>query len=157
MVFFRSLYLIVLCCLGTISVCGQNQILDPTSWKYDLVQIDDLAYCEFTVNLDSGWHIWAMDPGGDGFQIAPSFEFDKAEGLNLVGSIVEEGTVVTAEMEGIDGAVRYFSNQVKYRQSIKIDQQLRRIAGRHIYQVCNDMMCLPPVEKEFVIQVAPDR
>jgi DsbC/DsbD-like thiol-disulfide interchange protein len=139
-----------------ISVCFQAEaqvMQDPTSWTYEVKKKSATEYqLVFHLKLKEGWHIWALNPGGDGYQVVPGFEFDKNDKVEIVGKPTETGKKITNRMEGIDGAVSYFSGNVDYVQDIKVKGPVK-VTGKHSYQVCNDMMCLPPKDKKFLFDV----
>jgi hypothetical protein len=156
MFFFRSLCLTAISWSFLTMTYAQMTIQDPTSWKYEARKTDTGQFFVFMLSLEKGWHIWSMEPGGDGFQIPPSFLFDDNNQVEILGPAMEKGVLETAEMEGIEGAVRYYSDTVEYIQPVRLTAGARQVSGRHVYQVCNDRMCLPPVEKDFSIEVARD-
>lgn len=126
---------------------------DPTAWQYEVKKKGAGEYqLVFHLKLKEGWHIWSLNPGGDGFQIVPSFAFDNAAGVQMKGKPSEHGKATTTEMGGVDGKVTYLSGKVDYIQVIATKAPAR-ISGRHTYQVCNDRMCLAPVDKDFVFDV----
>ncbi len=156
MFFFRSLCLIAIGWSFVTMTYAQQAIQDPASWKYEVRKTDTGDFFVFMLNLEKGWHIWAMEPGGDGFQIPPSFLFDDNNQVEILGPAMEKGKRETVEMDGIDGAVHYYSNTVEYIQPARLKPETRQVSGRHVYQVCNDRMCLPPVEKDFLVEVSAD-
>ncbi|PZF74784.1 protein-disulfide reductase DsbD domain-containing protein [Taibaiella soli] len=126
---------------------------DPTTWTYEVKKKSATEYdLVFHLQLQAGFHIWALNPGGDGLQIVPSFTFDKNANLELVGKVHENGRPTRSKMEGIEGSVNYFSGSVDYIQTVKMKKP-GKVTGKHEYQVCNDMMCLPPKDKNFVFDV----
>lgn len=129
------------------------QINDPTSWTYQVKKISGNEYqLVFHLSLQEGWHIWSLKPGGDGYEIAPGFTFDKSSNVKLKGSIEEKGKPVVTKMKGIDGAVTYFTDKVDYVQDIEVMGKAI-ITGKHEYQVCNDRLCLPPKDKNFSFEI----
>ena len=130
-----------------------QMIEDPATWKYEVKKKSAAEY-ELIAHLalKDGWHIWSLHPGGDGFQIAPSFEFEKNPKVKMKGSPKEKGNPIVTTMEGIDGKVTYFSGNVDYVQEVTVTGKTK-ITGRHTYQVCNDRMCLPPKDKECVFDI----
>ncbi len=126
---------------------------DPTSWRYEVKKKGGDEYqVVFHLALQTGWHIWSLKPGGDGFQIAPSFTFDSNPLVKIKGAAAEKGQPITTTMDGVDGKVTYFSGNVDYTQDIIVKGKTK-IKGKHTYQVCNDRMCLPPKDKEFAIDI----
>ncbi len=125
-------------------------IEDPTTWTYEAKKTGDGKYdLIFRLALKSGWHIWAMKPGGDGFQVPPSFAFDKNAASKNVGGVKESGKgKITGPYDGVDGIVSYFEGGVQYVQSVTVKNNTK-ITGKHEYQVCDDKMCLPPKKKSF--------
>jgi hypothetical protein len=126
-----------------------QMIEDPTAWKYEVKKKSATEYqLVFHMELKAGWHIWSLKPGGDGYEIAPSFTFDENAKVKLKGKVVEKGKATVTKMEGIDGKVTYYSGKVDYIQDITATGSTK-ITGKHEYQVCNDKLCLPPKDVDF--------
>lgn len=143
--------------LGTLSGAhnkvAAQMIQDPTSWTYEVRKKSATNYqLIFHLKLQAGFHIWALKPGGDGYQIVPSFVFDKNDNVKLVGDVKENGKITTGKMEGVEGIVSYYSGNVDYIQEVTAKGPVK-ITGKNGYQVCNDMMCLPPKDKKFVFEI----
>src|SRR6185312_3730271 len=147
----RSLRLaLLLCCSLFISGSLFAQLTpDPTTWTFEAKKISGNQYdLIFHLKLKKYWHIYSFKPGGDGSLIAPSFNFDKNSNVKLIGTVKEKGKLITENMDGIDGAVNLYKNQVDYVQTASITGSTK-ISGKHLYQVCNDSSCLPPKTKSF--------
>ena len=130
-----------------------SQIDDPTTWKYEVKKISATEYeLIFHLDLKKGWHIWSLTPGGDGYEIAPSFTFDKNQKIKLKGKTTEKGETITTTMEGIDGKITYLAGKIDYVQEVTVSAKAT-ITGKHQYQVCNDRMCLPPKDKDFTFDI----
>jgi len=126
---------------------------DPTTWTYEVKKKSATDYqLIFHLNIKSGWHIWSMNPGGDGYEIAPSFTFDKNVNVKLKGATTEKGKATTTKMEGIDGKITYLAGKIDYTQEVTV-AGASRITGKHTYQVCSDKLCLPPTDKDFVFEI----
>lgn len=133
-------------------LCAQI-VTDPTTWKYDVVKKNDSTFdLIFKLDLKEHWHIYSLKPGGDGLEIAPEFKFDKNDQVKELGKIREVGKKVSGEMEGVDGIVNYFLNTVSYIQTVQVSGNTE-IKGTHMYQVCNESMCLPPKHKKFTFSI----
>ena len=130
---------------------------DPTTWSFEAKKKDGNHYqLIFHLKIKEGWHIYALKPGGDGTLISPSFTFNKATGLRLIGNVKEKGKLITENMVGIDGAVNMYKRKVDYIQEAEITGT-PKITGKYGYQVCNDNMCLPPKTKPFTFTVADNK
>jgi len=126
---------------------------DPTSWKYEVKKKSGNEYeLIFHLDIKQGWHIWSLHPGGDGYEIAPSFTLDPNPKVKLKGKVSEKGKPTTTKMEGIEGKITYLSGKIDYIQNITVNGPTK-IKGKHMYQVCNDKMCLAPKDKEFEVEV----
>lgn len=146
------LFIFILCCGATGSFA--QMIVDPTTWTYEVKKKSASDYqLIFHLNLKTGWHIWSLKPGGDGYEIAPSFDFTNNPKVKLKGAITESGKATTTAMEGIDGKVTYLNGSVDYVQNVTVMGGATKIAVKHTYQVCNERMCLPPKDKDYVFEI----
>ena len=146
------MFFVVLCCSSGISF--SQMIADPTTWKYEVKKKSATEYqLIFHLDLKKGWHVWSLKPGGDGYQIPTSFVFEPNPKVKMKGAIAEKGKPTTTAMEGITGKVTYLSGKVDYTQDVKVTGGSTKIAVKHTYQVCNDKMCLPPKDKDYVFEI----
>ena len=126
---------------------------DPTTWQYELKKKSATEYeIIFHLDIKEGWHIWSLHPGGDGYEIAPTFTIDKNPKVKTKGTVTEKGKTTTTTMEGIDGKITYLSGKIDYVQNIAVTGKTK-ITGKHMYQVCNDKMCLRPTDKDFALEI----
>lgn len=150
---FISFITIALFALYSSPTARAQGMKDPTHWTYEVKKVAANDYqLNFILELDNGWHIWAINVGGDGLQIVPTFNFAENKAAQLKGNIREQGKVITTEMEGVEGKVSYYSDKVVYSQNVKVLSGTT-IKGTHRYQVCNDEMCLSPKELPFSFQI----
>ena len=135
-------------------VAQDNMIQDPTTWTYEVKKTGDNVYdLLFKLKLKEHWHIWSMNPGGDGMQIPPEFTFDVNPAVQKVGSVKEKGKKITDSMEGVEGKVSFFHDNVVYTQQVKVTGNTL-VKGELRYQVCDDKMCLPPKDKAFSFSIS---
>lgn len=128
-------------------------VKDPTTWTYEVKKIAEGKYqLIFHLKLKEHWHIWALDPKGDGMQIPPSFQFKTNSQFKLIGKVKEQGAKKTEVMDGVDGAVCFFENKVDYVQEVSVAGN-QTIKGSHEYQVCDESMCLPPKTLDFSFEI----
>ena len=140
--------------VSMMSINAKAQITeDPTNWKYEVKKVSGNKYqVLFHLDIKEPWHIWSLHPGGDGYEIAPTFTLDKNPNVKLVGKVTEKGKAITTTMTGIDGKITYLSGKIEYVQNVTVTAPCK-IKGKHMYQVCNDKMCLAPKDKEFEVEV----
>lgn len=152
MTLFRHHFLLGIFIL--LGLAAQAQIpSDPTTWKYEVKKKGNNEYqLIFHLELKDDWHVYSLKPGGDGYELAPTFEFDKNPKATLKGQLTESGTKIVKKLEGIDGPVAFFAGKVDYMQLVKATPGTK-IKGKHMYQVCNNSICLPPKDKNFVFEI----
>ncbi len=137
--------------------CGISvhaQLKDETKWTFEAKKISGdkyqlIVHCK----LPKSWHIYALEPGGDGSMIAPVITFKPTKNVKYIGKVTEKGKRISMAMEGVPGKVNYFENSVDYVQEAEIKGGAT-VNGTYSYQICTDQMCLPPTDdKPFTIKV----
>lgn len=147
---FRALLLF--CCFWAVQA-GAQGIQNPTHWEYAAVKQGEGTYeIRISLKLDKAWHIWAIDPQGDGMQIPPTFKIESGTDGKDAPVFRETGKKHLESMEGIDKPVAFYSDSVTYSAMIR-SKAGNIVKGTHTYQVCNDMICLPPTTIPFTIKL----
>lgn len=149
----RTLLLIFLFAITGFSSAVSQIIKDPTTWQYEVKQTGEQTFdLIFRVSLKEHWHIWALEPGGDGMQLPPEFIFENNAAVTLLGGIKEKGKKITGVMDGVDGEVSWYADKIEYTQSVRVTENTV-ITGEHTYQVCDDKQCLPPKTLSFQFEI----
>lgn len=146
--------LVSIALLNILFVFGANaQILeDPTEWTFEAKQKEGNTYdLIFHCHVKNDWHIYSLDPGGDGSFLPPEFTVKPSADIKLVGAVREEGEIINETIEDI-GTVHYY-HDVSYIQTVELAKTDITITGEYYYMTCNDETCLPPKSAEFSIQV----
>ncbi len=126
---------------------------DPTTWTWEAKKTGENKYdVIFHLKLAEHWHIWSLNPGGDGMQIPPEIKFNKNPAVKLEGKLKEKGKLITEVIDGIDGAVNEYKEKVEYTQKITVTGNTT-ITGTYMYQVCDESSCLPPKTKKFSLEI----
>src|ERR1700712_2796230 len=114
MKFLKPLFLLLMASLLVSNLQAQI-VKDPTTWTFELKKVKEGTFkAIFHLKLEEGWHIYSLIPGGDGMELAPGFNFDKTEGVQLLGKVIESGKKITGPMDGVDGIVSLFKYKVDY-------------------------------------------
>ena len=149
---FKKAFALFFSVLFINSSFGQ-MIEDPTTWTYEVKKKSDKVYeLIFKLKLKEHWHIWSLDPGGDGLQVPPEITVDKNPYVKLKGAVKENGKKISEEMDGVDGIVNYYLNNVTYTQTIEVSQNTT-VKGQYRYQVCDESQCLAPKTKPFSVEI----
>ena len=72
--------------LWVVSTSFGQIISDPTSWSFSAKKIKGADYeLNIQCKLKPEWHLWSLDPGGDGLLMPPTFTFEKNKQVQLIG------------------------------------------------------------------------
>jgi thiol:disulfide interchange protein len=126
-------------------------IEDPAVWTFEAKKKSGNEYdLIFHVNVKNGYHVYSLDPGGDGSFPPPSFEFKKGDNYKLSGNTKEKGKRIDETIEDI-GTIHYF-NKVDFIQAVTATAN-GKITGKYNYMTCNENGCLPPKTKNFSFEI----
>jgi thiol:disulfide interchange protein len=147
---FKSFFLVACCLL--LSFTGHTQFVkDPTVWTFEAKKKQGNNYdLIFHVNVKDGWHVYSLDPGGDGTQPPPEFHLKPAPFYKLVGKMKESGKRVSEHIEELDITINYFT-KVDFIQSVEITGN-GKITGKYSYMTCKES-CLPTKTKPFIFEI----
>ncbi len=149
--FLKALSLSVICALAFISVQAQPNTEDPSTWEFKIKKVEGNTYdLIFHVDLKDNWHIFALDPGGEGLFIPPSFTFAESDKYILVDELREEGTIIDEDVPEV-GIIHYYKH-ADFIQRIKVAGNMK-VEGTYNYMTCNDVMCLPPKTESFSFEI----
>jgi thiol:disulfide interchange protein len=112
-------------------------------WKLTSKKINACEYeLTFTVNIDKGWHVYAVHmPSNEGPQ-ATSLVFESGKSYTLIGKIIESTPIKKFDnVFGVD--VAYHENSFTLKQRVQVlDTKKITITGNYEYQVCLEDKCL---------------
>ncbi len=131
----------------------QAQVFEPVTWATSSKDLGNNEYeIQFKASIEKGWHIYSQHLKGDEGPLPTEFTVS-AENLSLNGGVVEpkgvEGFDKTFEID-----IKYFENEAVFTQKIKLLSGYKDpIKASVLFMVCDDERCLPPEEKEFLINL----
>ena len=141
--FYSTLTLLLLVLMA------QAQMSDPVHFSSKLNMLgDDMAEIVFTATIDPGWHLYSTDITDDGPTKA-TFNVDKMNGAEKVGSLKPRGKVVEQFDEMFGTNLRFFVDKGEFVQKIKFTKPDYDIDCYIEYGACNDEMCMPPTTFQF--------
>jgi hypothetical protein len=129
------------------------QTPDPVKWQFWAEkESDGQTYTLYAkASITPGWHVFSLNPGGDGLLIPTGLTIENREQYRDVGALTVEGKEVRKEMEGM-GMVSYYEYEAVFKLSL-IPYKPGTASGFVSFQVCNDRMCLPPAEVPFSVKL----
>ena len=146
----KYVFSFILLCISFISLA---QTPDLVKWTFQCTK--EKGTNNYTVYakalIENGWHVFAPDPGGDGLLIPTTVVLDHPELVKDLSELAIDGKVISKEMEGI-GMVNYFEHEVTFKLNFK-GEGLKTVDGMVSFQLCSDLMCLPPKDIKFNLKL----
>lgn len=122
------------------------------TWKFSVKALGGENYqLNAEAVLKEGFHIWAMDAGGDGSLINTEIVIDSSA-IKWLDPVWESSNKPKTETyDFIEGAVHYFEKKVTLSRKFK-SAVAPKIKGIVTFQTCNESMCFPPEDVPFEIK-----
>ncbi len=124
---------------------GQEKV----TWEFSYD--DGTNTIKIHADIEDGWHLYSQKLDNEFGPIPTNFEFVPNENYNLVGT-TEEPTPIKEYDDNFEGEMNFFKDEVVFTQKIE-NVDASTINGVVTYMVCNDVMCMPPVDLEFTITI----
>jgi len=83
--------------------------------------------------------------------VPTSFSFESDDKVKLIGKVTEPAPIQKYD-ENFEAMLDFFEGKVIFSQRISVKEPTV-IKGVVTYMLCNDTMCLPPVDEEFTIEI----
>lgn len=131
------------------------QMVDPVKWKYDYKQIDaSTVELIFTAIIDDGYHVYGTN-FADGGPIRTTFSLEESDAFKTLGKVKELTKPKEKKDPSFDNMlISLHSKKGIFSQKIKINSNKPfEVKGFVEYMACTDESCLPPVQKEFSINI----
>ena len=130
------------------TVFGYAQILEPSSWSYDVSKKDPSVGEEveliFNVKIDKDWYLYSSDFDPNLGPQVTEFFWTENESYELLGDIVPVDP--KKKYDDIwEGDYTYFTKTAQFRQRIKILSASPVIPVEYSFQVCTEVdgRCIP--------------
>ncbi|MES2555735.1 MAG: protein-disulfide reductase DsbD domain-containing protein [Bacteroidota bacterium] len=106
---------------------------------------------EFRATIADGWHLYSQFIQNDIGPVPTAFVFDENETVKWSGN-VQEPEAIHAYDENFEASLDFFKNQAVFTRKVSTGSK-GTITGYITYMVCNEIMCLPPVDESFSITI----
>jgi thiol:disulfide interchange protein DsbD len=106
---------------------------------------------EFRATIADGWHLYSQFIQNDIGPVPTAFVFDENEAVKWTGK-VQEPEAIHAYDENFEASLDFFKNQAVFTRKVATGSK-GTITGYITYMVCNEIMCLPPVDESFTITI----
>lgn len=141
----RMSTLLSLLCITMVAFAQiNNPVKCKTTWE---VINDSVAELRISTMIDAGWHVYSTELE-DG-PTAAVLVVETIEGMRLNGKLSFDGEEIAKYDEMFGMEVRYFENQVTFRQRFVIEKTDYKLEGYFQYGACDDENCMPPTDVTF--------
>ena len=106
---------------------------------------------EVVGDISEGWHLYSQNINPEIGPIPTQFKFVENKLVEIQGEM-NEGTPIEKFDENFEAKLTFFEGKSVFKQ--KINLKASTILDLQVtFMVCNDVMCLPPVEKQLSIEL----
>lgn len=137
-VFFFALFL-------TLAVQAQEKVTWTFGYNNESKEV------EFHATIAGGWHLYSQHIKNDIGPVPTTFIYTESMGISVEGAIAEPKPIQEYD-ENFEATLDFFKDQVLFTQKIQSGSK-GTLTGYVTYMVCNDVMCLPPVDVPFTITI----
>ena len=141
----KRIFLFVL--LSFVSFLGYTQEVIQWEFNYNTAA----KQVEIVANIDKGWHLYSQFIQNDVGPVPTTITFKSSDDFQLIGAVAEPKPIQKYD-ENFEAMLDFFEHKVTFTQKIKAKKE-SVLEGSVTFMVCNETMCLPPVDKKFKITI----
>ena len=143
--FMKRFFCFLIFALSSLAIQAQENV------KWEVSYSKEKNSILFTATIAEGWHLYSQHINNDIGPVPTSFTIEVSEGVKLVDKVVEP-TPIREYDENFEANLDFFKATVTFVQKVE-KKSNGRISGVITYMICNDVMCLPPVDVPFEISI----
>lgn len=132
-----------------ISNCVISQ--EKVQWSADFDESTQSVI--FHADIENGWHLYSQNIDPMAGPIPTEFRFDHNYDFEVLGK-TQEPTPLKAFDANFESEVLFFEKKVNFTQNLQIIKETM-LHATVTYMICNDVMCLPPVDEKITLKVYP--
>lgn len=144
----KFLFQIYFCLIGSLVVCQEN-----VQWQAEVSERNEkLISIQLTAEIEAGWHLYSAQTPKNAGPIPIGFEVQKNRFVKIKVPFVEKTKAIKKFDANFDSDVYIFEDKFlgEFKVKSKKDTILNMIVT---YMICNEVMCLPPVDKTLSIKL----
>lgn len=130
-----------------ISCFGFSQTKIQWTYSYN----SELKSIEIQAVIADGWHLYSQHVDNEIGPVPTSFSFENNDQIKLIGKVTEPAPIQKYD-ENFEAMLDFFEGKVIFSQRLSVKESTI-LKGVVTYMLCNDTMCLPPVDEEFTIEI----
>ncbi len=106
---------------------------------------------EMKAHLAKGWYLYSQFNDPEAGPTPTVFQFSVNPQVIFTGLPAEPTPI--KKMDDVFGTeLMFFEKEVVFTQKIQ-SYGARNVSGKVTYMICNDVMCIPPTEEFFIVQL----
>jgi hypothetical protein len=106
---------------------------------------------EIVAEILEGWHLYSQNINPEIGPIPTQFKFDKNDSIVLIGKTIEPTSIKKFD-ENFEATLDFFEGKTVFTQKIELKASTK-LELSVTFMVCNETMCLPPIEKIISIEL----
>ena len=144
----KFLILIYFCLIGFLIVCQEN-----VQWQAEVSDRNEkLVSIQIIAEIEPGWHLYSAQTPKNAGPIPVGFEVQKNRFVKIKVPFVEKTKAIKKFDANFDSDVYIFED--KFLGEFKVKSKKDTILNMTVtYMICNEVMCLPPVDKTLSIKL----
>ena len=144
----KFLIQIYFCLTGFLIVCQEN-----VQWQAVVSDRNEkLVSIQITAEIEPGWHLYSAQTPKNAGPIPVGFEVQKNRFVKIKEPFVEKTKAIKKFDANFDSDVYIFED--KFQGEFKVKSKNDTILNMTVtYMICNEVMCLPPVDETLSIKL----
>tara|TARA_B100000900_G_scaffold354749_1_gene323619 strand:- start:554 stop:1003 length:450 start_codon:yes stop_codon:yes gene_type:complete len=144
----KFLIQIYFCLTGFLIVCQEN-----VQWQAEVSDRNEkLVSIQITAEIEPGWHLYSAQTPKNAGPIPVGFEVQKNRFVKIKEPFVEKTKAIKKFDANFDSDVYIFED--KFQGEFKVKSKNDTILNMTVtYMICNEVMCLPPVDETLSIKL----
>lgn len=119
--------------------------------KWEFAYNSQTGNVEMKASIKEGWHLYSQFVSNDVGPVPTTFTFKTSNDIQLKGAVSEPKPIQKYD-ENFEAMLDFFEGEVVFTQQLSY-KKATTLEGSVTFMVCDDTMCLPPVDKTFTIQL----
>lgn len=141
----KLLFLCSFLWIGT-SLFAQDRV------KWDFYYNTSTKEIQLKAIISEGWHLYSQHINNTIGPVPTSFTFTENPNIKFEGEVMEPKAIHEYD-ENFEAALDFFKSEVTFTRKVAKAKSGEVIKGYVTFMVCNEVMCLPPVDVDFSITI----
>lgn len=143
---FKFLFFVTFIALSSSTGYAQERV------KWDFTYNPTAKEIQIKAQISDGWHLYSQHIANSIGPVPTSFHFEQSTDIIFNGEMTEP-TPIRQYDENFEADLDFFTNEVVFTRKVSTVKPGTTIKGYVTFMVCNEVMCLPPTDYNFTIQI----